>query len=946
MTNNFLIGPIKDGLRKDIKPWATPEDSFDSLTNAYQWRGRVVRRPGYTLLGQLSFQITSQIVGASAQNFTANLFAVFSLSGVVIVSGFITITVNGAGDYTLTEDPNNPGNIIQTGGVGVAFLNGSINYLTGALALNFSANPGGNVVITFSYAFLLPVMGLRTRELFEINQQDTIAFDTMFSYRFSNTSNQFQPLPSVIPVTWHGANWQFFYTINYAGAFWATNSFPGLNGWKIQAFAASAGVGNAATVQVTSAGNNVQIGDFVYFVNLSSAVDANAAILAQVTVAGDPFTVQAVMLPTSTTPATFTWTNGVTVTGMVLDSQQSGMLLNGNPQDGIRYYAQTGIGTTWVNYNPPIDINTSLAGALLIFPYRGYLVFLNTTEGNDEGVFNFGNRARWTQVGTPYYSGPVPTTPNPQGIDINAARDDLFGKGGATDAPTQEVIVGAAFIKDILIVGFERSTWRLRFVNNAQNPFVWERINIELGTSATFSTIPFDKGLMSIGERGIVIADPNDVIRFDEKIPDSIFQIRIENDGMQRVYGIRTFRTKLNYWTYPSNQNAQGTFPDQVLVFNYDTKNWSFFDDCFTCFGYFYAFNDMTWGDLTLAWSSYGDITWDGGEIQQGYETIISGNQQGFVFKLEQTDSANATSLYITAISGSTFTSPNNNLPDGTWIKLSGIAGTTDISGVTLNGRSFKLVNSAGPGAQPNTFTLQEFTPFDGGLASGSLYVFQLSVPFIPIFPGSVYITVGTITFTDQGLNGILFGSDLTSFGSISYSTGTIVLNFVPALGSPTEVFIRVVSQNPLQALSNVVTTGTYTGGGYISKKSNMDIQTKIFNFLPEDKRSRLSKIDFYLDSTTAGEFTVDIFGDSSNTVINTPLLDNPRSNVVQTTVNPYQVGKGKETIYRLYCDAMAQTVQGHFYLSDQQMAVDVIQQSDIEILAMNFTLRRGGRLV
>jgi len=932
-----FVGPVGDGLRKDMKSWATPDDSFDTLLNAYQFRGRIVRRPGYTTLGQLSFQITTQIVAASAQNFTNNLFATFSLSGVVIVSGSINITVNGAGNYVLREDPSNPGSIIQTGGVGVQFLNGSINYLTGDLVLNFSANPGGNVVISFSYAYMLPVMGLRTRELFELNEQDTIAFDTQFSYRYSNTLQLFQPLPSVMPVVWSGTNYQFFYTINYAGAFWATNSKPGLNGLSIS------NIDNANPAEVTTGvAHGYTTGQSVAIINVNGydPIAASTPILN-----GQVFTI------TVTGPTTFTLDglDGTLYTayssgGMALNSQ---VTVTG--QDGIRYYATTAIGTTWVNYNPPIDPNNALAGALLIFPYRGYLVFLNTEEGNENGTFNFGNRARWTQVGTPYYSPPDPTTPNPVGFDPTTARDDLFGKGGANDAPTQEVIIGAGFIKDILIVFFERSTWRLRFVNNAQNPFDWERINVELGASATFSTVPFDKGLMAIGERGIVIADPNDVIRFDEKVPDTIFEIRIENQGMQRVNGIRTFRTKLNYWTYPDGENVNGIFPNKVLVFNYDTRNWSFFDDCFTCFGYFYSFDDRTWESLTDAWSSYGNITWQGSEIEKSYETIIAGNQQGFVFALEQTDSVNQESLYITdittALGVTTFTSPFNNIQDGTWITLEGISGVTDITGVTLNGRNFKWINPDGPEAEPNLFFLQEFTPVDAGLTTlPSIFTYTLAVPFIPIFPGSPYITVGSETFTDTQLDGTLTGS-LGSTGTINYTTGLIVLNFIAPIGA-TQVYIRVVSVNPNQGLSNVVTTGTYTGGGYITKISNFDITTTIFNFLPEDKRSRLSYIDFYVDTTSDGEFTCNVLSDSGSTIVNQPLGDNPRSNVVQTSLNPYQFGNGEETIFRLYADVISQTIQCQFTLTDQQQAVNVISQSDLEILGMNFFIRKGGRLV
>ena len=49
----FLIGPVPDGARQDLKPFAIPEASFESLLNCYQFRGRVTRREGYTTIGRL-----------------------------------------------------------------------------------------------------------------------------------------------------------------------------------------------------------------------------------------------------------------------------------------------------------------------------------------------------------------------------------------------------------------------------------------------------------------------------------------------------------------------------------------------------------------------------------------------------------------------------------------------------------------------------------------------------------------------------------------------------------------------------------------------------------------------------------------------------------------------------------------------------------------------------
>ena len=831
-TTNFMIGPIKEGVRRDVKPFAIPEDAFEFLVNMYQFRGRVVRRQGYKTMSRLA---------------------------------------NGT-----------------------------------------------------------PVMGLKTREQFGINIQSLVAFDTTTSYEWNGAA--FVPMliaGTATPEVWSGTDYQFFFTTNYANAFWATNSKAGLHGASIS------GITNAVAplAQVTTtAPHGFTTGQTVVFINVGGMTQIN----------GQSDTITVTGANTFTLDTIDTSGYGVyTSNGFALNA-----FISVSGQDGIRYYGVLTNGTGWANYNPPLDITNALAGALLIFPYRGYLVFLNTWEGNEQGVFNYPNRARWTQVGTPYYSAPAPVFPNIQGIDVNAARDDLFNRGGANDAPTNEVIVGAAFIRDILVVFFQRSTWRLRFVNNAQNPFVWERVNVELGSDCTFSTIPFDKGAMAISNRGIVISDGNDTSRFDEKIPEEIFEIRQSNFGFNRVQGIRTFQTRLNYWTIPSDDNSDGTFPDHVLVFNYDTKNWSIFDDVFTTFGYFYpSQSGETWAELTDTWAEYNDLTWTSGVSSDGFESIVAGNQQGYVFLLEQTSSQNSPSLAISAITAANpgvFTSVNNNMPADTWITLTGVTGTTSADGVSLNGRNFKVAKTT---TIADDFTLYEFEPIDAGTATGAS--FNYTIGYVPIIPGSVQINVGTtIVFTDVALNGVLVEATGLGTGTINYNTGAVALTFNPAIGA-SAVNIRVVTYDDDQGLDPVETIGVYPGvDGEITKISNIKIKTKYFNFFNNNSSARLSKIDFYMKKTMSGQFTVDVLADSDNIPVNTPLADNPQSNVVLTSVQPYQVGSGEDVIYRLYANAVAQTLQLQMSLSDEQMAVNPINRSDIELLALTFSLRGGGRLI
>jgi len=474
---------------------------------------------------------------------------------------------------------------------------------------------------------------------------------------------------------------------------------------------------------------------------------------------------------------------------------------------------------------------------------------------------------------------------------------------------------------------------------------------VELGSDCTYATIPFDKGVMTISRRGILISDGNDTIRFDEKIPDDVFDIRVTNNGLDRVAGIRTFRSKLCYWTFPVGTNPNSTFPNSVLVFNYESKTWAFFDDTFTTFGYYYPSSStetpsLTWNDLPDPWSSYTEMSPTDAVSDTGFETIIAGNQQGFVFELEQTSAQNDPSLYINAITTGTPTvinSPNHNLNDGDWVQLSGISGTVDQFGLSLNGRNFKIsTNTPISGQDPNNFIIIGFEVLDTGNYSGATYTYTA---FDNVLPGSVVVYVGAVTFSDNYQDGILFPSSGGGTGTINYNSGLINISFASPI-APTEIYVAVVSYDPDQEFSPITTSKVYSGVGLIAKISNFDIVTKIFNFFGQDKRARLSKIDFYVDSTTGGQFQCDVLADSSNVPINKPLPDNLQSNVVLTSPNPYQIGDGDEAIFRLYCDALAQSLQLELKLNDQQMATSLINDSNVDIVSMIMNIRQGGRLV
>lgn len=177
-------------------------------------------------------------------------------------------------------------------------------------------------------------------------------------------------------------------------------------------------------------------------------------------------------------PITFTGSN----TDFFTSANYAQSMWITNHVDGLHFYQTVTATNGWNLQRPLVNATDRLEGAYIIIPYKGRLVVLNTTEGATN--IRYRQRARWCQIGTPYVppagGDPAVTPPAPFATDIDAWREDIIGKGGYIDADTSEEIVGAGIVNDTLIVGFERSFWRLRYTGNQILPFIWERINVDI----------------------------------------------------------------------------------------------------------------------------------------------------------------------------------------------------------------------------------------------------------------------------------------------------------------------------------------------------------------------------------------------------------------------------------------------------------------------------------
>lgn len=566
--DRFLIAPIDEGLRTDLKSWLIPDSAYAELNNAYIFRGRLKKRIGsqYTGVGTgvATDQLNSRLrVSLGSTNGSGALSG--TLPGAIFKIGQ-QISV-GTQIFTVTA-LGTPATLLSTG--------------AGSCTLHTSGGSIGNYAITgaaiSTAAYFYPaepVMGLTQYEKGTIHNQTAFAFDTQFAYKFSGTS-------------------------------WVRDG----------------------SMVLTSSNSN-----FIWAYN---------------------------------------W-DGVVASDTVL------FITNFKAADGMYYYD----GSTWTSFKPQF-ITSGTANAYkiqtarIIIPFKNRLLLLNTVESDSAGTTNYTytNRCRYSQNGSP--------------VNSNAFQEPNQASwlgGGYIDGPVEEDIIGCDLIRDRCIVYFERSTWEVAYTGNEGIPFVWQQINSELGSEAQFSNVPFDKFILNVGPNGIQACNGINVDRIDDNIPDQVFDIRINNEGMQRVAGIRDYYTEMVYWLFPTDDNPYAvTYPNKMLVFNYKNGSWAFNDDCLTCFGYFEQQTDQTWAGMVQTWAQTNQ-TWTSNVNSAQFRHVIGGNQHGYVTKLTRDSSYQVGNLSVSNVtySSSTFTATlrinDHSLSDSDYIKLENMNGTT-LSGI------------------------------------------------------------------------------------------------------------------------------------------------------------------------------------------------------------------------------------------------------------------------
>lgn len=832
------VGPINKGLQTDREPFNIDNESFPTLINAYQWRGRIKRKRGTAFLARLQRYFNSEITSyGSITSITldgggnGNLLSGFDLETIGnIVPGTVSLTDNNTS--TVYTDPAMNGNLSPSG---------TINYASGAILISTA---GGHVInlVSFVYNPDLPVLGLETFFPNPTVNAGTVGFDTTYSYNISsmfpysandvsfykNPATGFYPgyiqKPTPSPTTWNGQNYQQFWTTNYQGAMWATNginipfSITNIGMQYAPANTITFNSNTATTINVTITNCPLVVGDFVYANEFKggSGLNYQTGYVTASAPNTPPFATKTLTItfPDATIAVTV-YTPGIL---QYLTNRSS------TTQDCIRWYdgSPTNNSPTnpvfnnlfgWVNFQPPLsELSYSIAdlplaqyyliGARMIFPFKDRLLFIgpviqSSSPGSqvylqDTVIFSQNGTAFYTASYTniPDATVDTPTNPftqfNPILVPINQTAtspawfEDQTGFGGFNSAGVNDSITSVSPNEDVLIMGF--TTFQTRFISTGDGifPFQFFTINSELGTSSTFSFVNMDQGIISRGSRGYIITSQVSAQRIDLDIPDEVFEINLLNNGTERFCAQRDFINEWIYFTYNSNSTDPNIylFPNQTLLFNYRDNSYAMFNETYTTYGSFRAQTGVTWATLpaSLTWNSW-NTPWNSGNSTLLQPTVIAGNQQGFVFFRDEdlAGTNESVSLYITSYSGNTFTVNNHGLNNGDYIIISGCLGTV---GTLLNGNIFSIFMTT-----QNTFMLNPSVNTVGTTYFGAGLITRMYVPMIQTkqFPAAwglgrkVRMGMQQYLLTTTDLGQIILQIYLSQNSDTPYNMGPIV---------------------------------------------------------------------------------------------------------------------------------------------------------------------------
>jgi len=137
--------------------------------------------------------------------------------------------------------------------------------------------------------------------------------------------------------------------------------------------------------------------------------------------------------------------------------------------------------------------------------------------------------------------------------------------------------------------------------------------------------------------------------------------------------------------------------------------------------------------------------------------------------------------------------------------------------------------------------------------------------------------------------------------------------------------------------------TGTYSGGGVVTRVSELNLTTKQYNFYNKTGTNiAYTQVDFLVDKTSSGQIKVDFYPSSSNrNIVEDGSVSGAAIGTSILETSPYTLVPLESTQDRfwhsIYVNATGENIQLQLSLSEDQILDPAIAFSDFQLNAMMF---------
>lgn len=606
----YMVADMKTGLASARDPWLLPQDAFVELNNCELFQGVLQKRLGRKQFGQIFHRVLSEMIDTSPDGADVTFSGTLAVKPLTSDSIIITATQTGGLIETITPSVADA-TVLEGDDAAV----GTINYTSGVWTLDFTASaapPGNGSEIVATYIDATApgegIMGIKN--YYDGTTETTLAFDYTRATKYDATAATLLDLTRLKLHFKHGGVQDTAPVIGDV----CTGGTTGATATVEQVVTDHGTLGGGdADGWIILKNGTMENGDFQTGEQLEDGAGGIYGVADGIQVDNE-FTLD------DTTDANFFWMENTDFTS----SNGGNLAYITNDKDGIQKYDGDTLVPFYIDLDveggPDNDVNT----CRIIVEYKQQLMLLNTQERGTR----YPQRARWLSAGAP-------------GTAIAASW---------VDAPTNDTIVGAAFVREDLVVFFQgairNSTWRLAYTGDTTLPFRWERISSRFGSVAKNSVVNLGDRLVSMDSARIITSDNRNTIPVDAKIPDFV-----QTSNMGAIKYSNALMVEENRQFYLSFTTSSEDKPDSLLVGNFDDDNWSIYTHPVHTLGFTTATSDLILDTIETILDTI-DESFDTPSTREGFPIVLMGRRDGIIDQLNTTSQDSGSDFAWNAKSG------------------------------------------------------------------------------------------------------------------------------------------------------------------------------------------------------------------------------------------------------------------------------------------------------